>query len=595
MTRQRTRQVKLFADQPSSVDSLLIVSSSDEYFPAMHFDEHCVSMNVSTATVQPTHLFYPDTISNSPVTPKNDNESLRSPQAAQWEAARQEEINSCHANSVWSEPMPLPPGKKATNLGFIYALKHGGNPNLPVRYKARLVFRNHKFATDSTWEDSFSPVVDKTTLRLFFTLVGRKQLFIRQADVVTAYLNAAMPDEVYVKLPSICGDDPTLVRRLLRALYGHPKAGNLWNFDFVNFMLGEGFLQCSRDKCLFFHPTLFFLVVLYVDDLLGACENNTVLKKFWKKLATSFKIRDLGKPTNFLGIEIACVPAQKSVALCQRKYVLDLANKFNIPSDLRPVTPLQSDYYAQLAIAIDHPIVTELPYRELVGSLIFVMVCTRPDIAFAVSCLTQYFSAPRALHWEQALRCLGYLVGTSEYGVLLGAGGPEELVAYSDSDWAGDPVTRRSVGGYLIFFGTSILCWGSKTQRGIIALSSTESEFIQLALSVRQVLFVQPIFVDVGFPEIEKFTVLYGDNLPAIQSIGNDSARSRTKHLDIQMKFCGEVVKAGKIQIKYVKTDSNLADILTKPLPAPRVKELRANIVFNLSQFFHGEGSQMNR
>ena len=83
-------------------------------------------MNISTTTVQPAHLFYPDTISNSPVTPKNDNESLKSPQAAQWEAARQEEINSCHANSVWSEPMPLPPGKKATNLGFIYALKHGG-------------------------------------------------------------------------------------------------------------------------------------------------------------------------------------------------------------------------------------------------------------------------------------------------------------------------------------------------------------------------------------------------------------------------------------------------------------------------------------
>ena len=198
------------------------------------------------------------------------------------------------------------------------------------------------------------------------------------------------------------------------------------------------------------------------------------------------------------------------------------------------------------------------------------MVCTRPDIAFAVSCLTQYFSAPRALHWEQALRCLGYLVGTSEYGILLGAGGPEELVAYSDSDWAGNPITRRSVGGYLIFFGNSILCWGSKTQRGIIALPSTEAEFNQLALSVRQVLFIQPIFCDVGYSNIEKLTVLYGDNLPAIQSIGNDSARSRTKHLDIRLKFCGEVVKAGKLKIEYVQTASNIADILTKPLPAPR-------------------------
>ena len=102
-------------------------------------------------------------------------------------------------------------------------------------------------------------------------------------------------------------------------------------------------------------------------------------------MAATFKIRGLGKPSNFLGIEITCVPSQKCVALSQQRYIPDLAKKFNIPTELRPITPLRSDYYAQLASAIDHPIVTELPYRELIGALIFVMVCTRPDIAFAGS------------------------------------------------------------------------------------------------------------------------------------------------------------------------------------------------------------------
>ena len=96
---------------------------------------------------------------------------------------------------------------------------------------------------------------------------------------------------------------------------------------------------------------------------------------------------------------------------------------------------------------------------------------------------SQYFSAPRAIHWEQAVRCLGYLAATSSYGLILGKGGGEDLVAFSDSDWAGDPITRRSIGGFLIFFGNSLLCWSSKTQRGLIAFSSTESEFIQLALN----------------------------------------------------------------------------------------------------------------
>ena len=123
----------------------------------------------------------------------------------------------------------------------------------------------------------------------------------------------------------------------------------------------------------------------------------------------------------------------------------------------------------------------------------------------------------------------------------MGAGGPEELITFSDSDWAGDPVTRKSIGGFVIFFGKSIICWSSKTQRGILALSSTESEFVQMALSIRQVLYIQPIFKDIGFPFIEDVSVMLRDNLPAINSVGNNSARSRTKHIDILLKFVGRL------------------------------------------------------
>ena len=206
---------------------------------------------------------------------------------------------------------------------------------------------------------------------------------------------------------------------------------------------------------------------------------------------------------------------------------------------------------------------------------------------------SQYFSAPRAIHWEQAVRCLGYLAAMSSYGLILGKGGGEDLVAFSDSDWAGarDPITRRSIGGFLIFFGNSLLCWSSKTQRGLIALSSTESEFIQLALSIRQLLY---IFVELKYLEIEKFTILYGGNLPSISSIGSKSAKSRTKHVDIRLKFCGEVVNAGKITIKHVSTEHNLADIFTKPLPAPRFRLLRDTIVFDLTFMTNKDSKAMD-
>ena len=122
-------------------------------------------------------------------------------------------------------------------------------------------------------------------------------------------------------------------------------------------------------------------------------------------------------------LSINHAPEQRCVALTQHAYILELAAKFEIPTDIRPVTPTRSDYSTQLDDAHAQPVLSELPYRELVGALIFVIVCTRPDIAFSGSCLTQYFSAPWALHWEQALRCLGYLVGTCNFGILLGAGG----------------------------------------------------------------------------------------------------------------------------------------------------------------------------
>ena len=505
ITRAMTRQQQLIQQCKSDGDNVIMLVSCDDVFPCIHFDDgHDSPDRVSSFQATSYDPVTPiESLQTSPMVPSSDVESLHSPQADKWEIARQEELQSCKVNGVWSKPMLLPEGHKAVNLGFVYALKHSAGKNSPVRYKARIVFKNHKFATSSTWEESFSPMVDKTTLRLFYTMVGRRQLFLRQADVVTAYLNSAMPDEVYVRLPSICGDQPGYVRRLYKALYGHPKAGNLWNCDFVTFARIEGFQPTARDKCLFFRPRPYFLLALYVDDLLGACECSRFLKKFFNKLAATFKIRDLGSPSSFLGIDVCYDSDQRCVALSQQNYILDLATKFNLPPTLRPVTPIRSDYYSQLEAAQPQPVLEEVPYRELVGALIFVMVCTRPDIAFAVACLTQYFSAPRALHWEQALRCLGYLVGTSSFGILLGAGGPDELVAFSDSDWAGDPVTRRSIGGYIIFFGNSVLCWSSKTQRGIIALSSTESEFIQLALSVRQLLFIQPIFQDIGFQNIE--------------------------------------------------------------------------------------------
>ena len=174
----------------------------------------------------------------------------------------------------------------SVNLGFVYALKDTGDGT--PRYKARLVYKNHPFINTSTWDEVFSPVVNKDTIRLFFTIVGRGKMFLKQGDVVTAYLNADMDEPVYIKLPKICGDEEGFVRVLWKALYGHPKAGQLWNNTFVNTMTELGFTQSSQDRCFFIHIGKSIYLVLYVDDVLAACKNKAVLERFWRKLCSTY-------------------------------------------------------------------------------------------------------------------------------------------------------------------------------------------------------------------------------------------------------------------------------------------------------------------
>ena len=145
-----------------------------------------------------------------------------------------------------------------------------------------------------------------------------------------------MPDEVHIKLPSICGDNPDIVRKLLRALCNHSKSGNLWKTDFINFMVQEDFQWCSRDMQLFVRPMPFFLLVLHVNDMLAAYKCNHFLDKFWSKLPKTFKIKDLENPQNFLGIEVNCIPIQWCVALTAKIHTWSCW-KFNLSSDLWPV------------------------------------------------------------------------------------------------------------------------------------------------------------------------------------------------------------------------------------------------------------------
>ena len=203
-----------------------------------------------------------------------------------------------------------------------------------------------------------------------------------------------------------------------------------------------------------------------------------------------------------------------------------------------------------------------------------------------MSILTQHLADPRPTHFAMAQRVLFYVLGTKTLGLVLGEEILPTLISFTDASFANDPVDRKSMGGYVIFLGNSVISWSVKKHRGVQALSSTESEIIQATENTKELLWLQPLVKDLGFPEIEKKMVMFEDNQPAAHVLlQNPTHSGRSKHMDIKIKFCGEVLaKREKILLKYIPTKFNLADIFTKPLHTVRFRELRAILLQDLSE-----------
>ena len=213
-------------------------------------------------------------------------------------------------------------------------------------------------------------------------------------------------------------------------------------------------------------------------------------------------------------------------------------------------------------------------------------------MSFCLCILTQQFADPKATHFRMAIRALKYLLGTSHYGITLGGRSEQQsITAFSDSDFAACLKTRKSVGGFILYFHNSPIMWSSKKHNGIQALSSTEAELIQATLTIREILWIQPLIIHLGYKGIVESTFLHADNQSAIANLKTDVTHGRTKHMDLRYKFCGEVLKLGKIKICYVQTEHNISDIFTKPLATVRYRKLRAALVTNISHIISNPSS----
>lgn len=325
-----------------------------------------------------------------------------------------------------------------------------------------------------------------------------------------------------------------------------------------------GLLPTNADSCIYKAKKngSIMIVMTYVDDMLIASDNEAWMKSLKMELMKDFKIRDLGLASYCLGIQIQ--QKEEEIKLTQESYINEVLVQFGM-SEAKPVTtPMDPGTLLIKKSKDGDNIRTNQPYRELIGSLMYIAIGTRPDIAHSVSVLSQFNDCFDNTHWSAAKKVLRYLKGTSDIGLIFKRSLLGQLEGYVDANWGSCLIDRRSYTGYVFLLSNSAISWESHKQR-TVALSTTEAEYMGITEAVKESIYLKNFLIELGFEELSQIT-LWSDNQGASLLTRNDIYHQRSKHIDIRYHFVREALKNNQLQLEYKDTNEMAADILTKGL-----------------------------
>ncbi|XP_040996133.1 uncharacterized mitochondrial protein AtMg00810-like [Juglans microcarpa x Juglans regia] len=323
-------------------------------------------------------------------------------------------------------------------------------------------------------------------------------------------------------------------------------------------------------------------LIVYVDDVLlasNSLQDIDLLKKF---LDDQFTIKDLGPLKYFLGLEVA--RSHTGISLCQRKYALDILQDTGLIGSKPAAFPMESNL--KLTIDDSEPYEDPSAYRKLVGRLLYLTI-TRPDLAYSVQVLSQFLAKPTVNHHKAAVRVLRYLKATPGQGLFFPSTSELQLKAFSDSDWAGCIDSKKSITGFAVFLGNSLISWKSKKQ-ATISRSSAEAEYRALATTTCEIQWLIYALQDLQIDHSQP-TLLYTDSKSAMAIATNPVQHERTKHIQIDCHLVREKLQEKLIKLFYIPSRLQLADILTKPLGSlPFHHVLRKMNILNIHVHLEG-------
>lgn len=490
--------------------------------------------------------------------PQTYSEAVNSSDKDLWVEAMKDEVSSLHENKTW-ELVEKPESQKVISSRWIFTKKF--NSDGSERFKARLVIRGFLQTKGIDYKETFSPVVRFETIRFLLSVAACNNMHLGQFDVKTAFLYGNLNENIYMEQPEGFKDGTTRVCKLLKSLYGLKQAPRCWTELFSDFAKHFGFCQSTADPCLFIYTEddKRMYLTIYVDDGLVAASDECLIDKLFNDLRKEFKITDTKNVTNFLGLEINRLN-DGSIFLNQNKYILSILERFNLINANSVSTPIETGWEAGKLDKI-----CNVPYREAVGSLIFLHTGSRPDISFAVNVASRVLDKPCEEHWMLVKRIMRYLKGTADVGLLYKKNGKCEV--YSDADYAGDKETRKSTSGIVCMNASAAIIWQSKRQQ-CVSLSTTEAEYVSAASAAKEMVWLRKLFVECKL-EIVDYT-LHIDNMSALRLIKNPEFHQRSKHIDVKYHFIRDLYNKKEIDIKYVRSEDQTADIFTKALAKPR-------------------------
>lgn len=505
--------------------------------------------------------------------PRNYAEAISSGDRKKWIAAMNEEYNSLIKNGTW-KLVDIEEHRKVIDNRWVYKIKCNADGSIE-RYKARLVVRGFTQEYGMDYQDTFSPVVKYTSIRSIMAVAAVEHLKLWQFDVKTAFLYGELEEDVYMRQPVGFEDGSGRVCKLIKSLYGLKQASRCWNKQFTSFIKEFGFETSKSDKCVFVSKNNGRKIILgiYVDDGLLAASDEVDVEPVLRHLSKRFEIKT-SVAKYFLGMEINR-DKDGSIHLSQATYARKVLKRFNIEECREVSTPMDPN---QTVSNFTDSKNSNYPYREAIGSSMYLMVATRPDIAFAIGVVSRFMEQPTEAHVNAVKRIMRYIKGTVKYGIRFDARAGKVLIGSSDADYAGDTETRRSTSGRVIMFCGGAVSWGSERQKSV-SLSTTESEYNAGSDAVKELIWLIRLISDLtgieGKPELNM------DSQGAIRLVKNPEFNKRTKHIDIRYHFIREKYEEGNFHLNYVPTDEQLADIFTKALLKGNFQRLRSSLNIN--------------